>query len=241
LYLSIKLCQAAYKEKILIHGVTQTVGRGLPDAVIQKEEKSKSKQDEVHGTVRVAILWQNTNGPVILAASVYDTKPVHILLTIAENVEWIDIERLVWDKILQKYHKIKFKHLNLIHVYNLGMGMVDLADQLQNHYRCDHWMRKCKWWWAIFIWVIGVAQTNAYILYIKVCKARHVGKDRILSHKDFIKKLAFQLIWPDKYIPWLQRKHKTVGSIVQHSGAGARAKNARTDAKREERCYSITK
>jgi hypothetical protein len=34
----------------------------------------------------------------VLAASIYDTKPVHILLTVAESVQWIVKEKRVWNE-----------------------------------------------------------------------------------------------------------------------------------------------
>jgi hypothetical protein len=40
------------------------------------------------------------------------------------------------------------------------MNSTDIADQLRGSYRPDRWMRQRKWWWAFFIWGIGVAGVN---------------------------------------------------------------------------------
>ena len=45
------------------------------------------------------------------------------------------------------------------------MNSTDIADQLRGNYRPDRWMRQRKWWWAFFIWAIGVAGVNAYRIY----------------------------------------------------------------------------
>jgi hypothetical protein len=59
---------------------------------------------------------------------------------------------------------MKFLRLNLIDMYNNNMNSVDLADQLRNHYHLKHWLRNRKWWWAIFLWAMGVAAMNVYII-----------------------------------------------------------------------------
>lgn len=50
-------------------------------------------------------------------------------------------------------------------MYNNGMNNVDIADQLQGTYRLDRWMRKCRWWWSIWMWGLQVLLVNAYVLY----------------------------------------------------------------------------
>lgn len=125
-----KLCRAAYKESALVHGVAQTNGRGLPKCVIQAEAKSKRDQDKVRGTVKVAVLKENEMAPII-ACSVYDAKPVHLLSTVSKDVKWIIKERKVWDSSAKKKVDITFLHLNMIDEYNFGMGGVDIFDQLR--------------------------------------------------------------------------------------------------------------
>jgi hypothetical protein len=66
------------------------------------------------------------------------------------------------------------------------MNNVDIADQLHGTYRLDHWMRKCKWWWSIWMWGLQVLLVNAYILY----RSAHLliwktNKKKILSQYQF--------------------------------------------------------
>jgi hypothetical protein len=98
-------------------------------------------------------LWDN-NGrqlhnldacPDLFAVSVYDTKPVHILSTAADCVEWIVKEKKVWSDGLQKKALMKYLWLTVISNYNNNMNLTDIAYQLRGSYRPDRWMRQCKW------------------------------------------------------------------------------------------------
>ena len=55
--------------------------------------------------------------------------------------------------------------LNINDEYKLSMGVFNVADQLWNQYRFDHWLRKFKWWWTISLWGIHVLMTNGYFFY----------------------------------------------------------------------------
>ncbi len=136
-------------------------GRGVPAGIIQKEEKNKDLTEKLCGTTKAARLDNLPGCPGMLAVSTYDIKPVHVLSTAAESVEWIAKERKVWDANENKKRLIKFLRLNVIEDYNNNMNSMDIADQLRGVYQQDHWMRNKKWWWAYFIWVIGVAGVNA--------------------------------------------------------------------------------
>jgi hypothetical protein len=100
--------------------------------------------------------------PDLVAVSTYDTKPVHILSMTTECVRWDVKERLVWSTAIQKKAIMKYLRLNIIEEYNSHMNSTDVADQLRGNYRPDRWMRQRKWWWAFFVWSIGVAGVNAY-------------------------------------------------------------------------------
>ena len=53
-------------------------------------------------------------------------------------------------------------------------------------------MRCRKWWWPIFPFTLGAGATNAYLLYLSVCDAEGVRRDR-LSHRAFLEELSEQL------------------------------------------------
>jgi hypothetical protein len=132
LFNSVKLYHTLYRAEALAHGVARTNGRGIPTAIIQKEEKNRDRAEKLWGTTHAARLANFPGCPNMLAVSPYDTKPVHILSTVAESVEWIAKERKVWDANENKKSLIKFLCLNVIEDYN--------TYQLRGVYRPDHWM-----------------------------------------------------------------------------------------------------
>ena len=69
------------------------------------------------------------------------------------------------------------------------MEDVDVAYQLRNNYRFDHWLRKRKWWWYIIFWDIGVILVNAYIVYRRVNLEAGVSKSDLLLQQNFGRKL----------------------------------------------------
>jgi hypothetical protein len=102
LFNSKKLYEALYKTEALAHGVAHTNGQGIPPLIIQTEEKSINCAEQLHDRTMAARLLHYAACPYLLAASVYNTKPMHILSTVAECVEWIVKEKEVWSKSIQK-------------------------------------------------------------------------------------------------------------------------------------------
>ena len=171
LYNSAMFCRTAFMHpmKLLVHGVTQKGGRGIPGCVAQQELTNRTAIEQVRGTVKAAKLEGDDDCPCLFASSVYDTKPVHYLSMVTDTIKWIVKERSVYNVDTKRVELMQFLWLNQIDTYNYGMGNVDIADQLRGFYRVDIWLHNRKWWCAILFWAFGVCITNAYILYIKVC------------------------------------------------------------------------
>ena len=200
LFNSRKLFTALYIAKALGHGVARTDGRGLPPSVIQKVEKNAKAALALSGTTKAAVLNNCEDCPNLLAVSVYDTKPVHILSMVSGSVKWIQKKRKIWDARHKEARLIGFLRLNVIDDYNNNMNSTDIADQYRNVYRPDHWMRNRKWWWAFFIWAIGVAAVNAYILYDEMYEEEkgNGGLPPKWSHMDFMVELVYDMIFPEQ-------------------------------------------
>jgi hypothetical protein len=115
-------------------------------------------------------------------------------------MKWVEKERRVFDKMQQKMVKMKYLRHQMIDDYNNFMNKVDQADQLRNQYRCDHWTRTRKWWWAIWLWGVQVLLVNAYILYkhahLYIWKTK---ASRLLTHYEFQKMVALNWINPEHY------------------------------------------
>jgi len=133
--------------------------------VRQLEEKNVKEAMKLRGRTAAARLLNSIDCPDLFACSVYDTKPVHMLSTGEESMYWVLKKRKVWLAVHKQIREMGHLHLNFIDDYNNNMNGADIADQLRNQYRPDHWMRNRKWWWAIFIWAIGVAGVNAFKMY----------------------------------------------------------------------------
>ena len=89
---------------------------------------------------------------------------------------------------------LQFLRMCYINDYNHQMGDVDIADQLRNNYWFDHWLRKCKWWWSIMFWDIGIILVNAYIVYRIVNLEAGVSKSDLLLQHNFCKQVAMACI-----------------------------------------------
>ena len=74
-------------------------------------------------------------------------------------------DKKVFDKDAGIKILLKFLRPQVTDEYNCGMNNVDQADQLRGSYRFDHWMRKHRWWWSIWMWGFQVLLTNAYVIY----------------------------------------------------------------------------
>ena len=79
------------------------------------------------------------------------------------------------------------------------MGDVEIADQLRNNDRFDHWIRKRKWWLSIMFWDIGVILFNAYIFYRRVNLEAGASKSDLLSYHNSRKQVAVAYISPNIY------------------------------------------
>ncbi len=227
LFNSKKLYTALYMAQCLAHGVVRTSGRGLPPSIIQREEKNKATAEKLRGTTMAARLFHSSACPDLIAVSTYDTKPVHMLSMTADCVRWDVKERSVWSAAVQKKAMMKYLRLNVIEEYNSHMNSTDVADQLRGSYRPDRWMRQRKWWWAFFIWSIGVAGVNAYkiyeVMYEEERKKGTPGLPPKWTHACFLEELVYDFIFPKRSVNNTDDSTNTTSirsfsSFVQGSG-----------------------
>jgi hypothetical protein len=111
LYMSARLCHVAFnhRHKLLIARVTCKGGRGLPASVLQEEENNKNRQLDIRGTIKAAVLRGDKEGcPGLVANLVYDTKPVHFLSMIREEIKWVKKHRLVYNADMGKVESMFF-------------------------------------------------------------------------------------------------------------------------------------
>ena len=87
------------------------------------------------GTIKDNIIEDDANFPKILACSIYDTKPIHILRTFTDNITWNT--KKIWYKDKESFVEIDYLRLNIIDDYNYLMGGINVTDQLRLQCRVD--------------------------------------------------------------------------------------------------------
>ena len=155
-------------------------------------------QREVRGTVKAAVLKGDPDCPnLVLASSVYDSKPVHYLSMVSDSIQWVIKEKKVFNVDTDEVEAMQFLRLNQIDKYNNGMGDVDVADQLRGVYRLDRNIRNRKWWWSLLFWSMGVLLTNAYKFYLRMCEEEGVVP-LYKEHYEFRKAIAEYWLNPER-------------------------------------------
>ena len=101
--------------------------------------------------MKAAVLEGDADCSSLVAFSIYDTKLVHFLLMAYLN-QVAKNGKIGLQQDEQPKSENEILRSDLIDDYNNGMNKVDQADQLHGSYWFDHWICKCKWWWAIWLW-----------------------------------------------------------------------------------------
>lgn len=185
LYTSWKFGEMLAARQCLFGGTCRNEGwRGLHDAVIQKAVTKTAELEKAKGTLLASVRAEGMpQGCEVICTSYYDDSPFLMMSNIVDSVNIIEIHRKCYSTGTQKHFWVIVKRLSLADLYNHNMNSVDQADQLRMWYRPDGlWIRQKKWWWNIFIWCMGQAVVNAYLVYKAVCAEE---KKKPMSHLDF--------------------------------------------------------
>ena len=85
----------------------------------------------------------------------------------------------------------------------------------------DRWVRNRKWWWSMLFWSLGVLLTNAYKVYLNLCKEEGV-EPIYKEHYQFRKAVAKYWINPEKI----------ASEVRAHSSAASASSNTSLRRKR---------
>ena len=100
LYNSDLFCKRCYIHpmKINVQGVKRKGGRGIPEQVVQLEVKSMKDQREIRGeAIKISVLQGDDDCPDLVTSIIYDTKPVHFLSMVCNDLQWVTKTRYVYN------------------------------------------------------------------------------------------------------------------------------------------------
>ena len=75
--------------------------------------------------MKVDVLREDKGYPNLVASSVYDTKPVHFLSMVCQQLKWIVKEKPVFNVETGIVESLRFLRMNTINDYNNNMDHVD--------------------------------------------------------------------------------------------------------------------
>ena len=132
-----------------------------------------------------------------------------------------------------------FSCLNIVGYYNLGVGGVDVAYQLQLVYWPERFLWNLKFWWGGGLWEIGVVVTNSCIFFVKIHiweavnrKEHHKNKGdipKLLNCQDFIPHISVDLIWTE-YVHVTKGISKASLIVSATFAISSKGKNQRADS-----------
>ena len=130
LFTSLKFFRALWDHfGIMAVGVCRTYQRGFPNQIVQTEGSNKNEIESLRRTCLAKVYVDACFE--CLAASYYDTKPVHLLSTFHKVAEEVFIPKKVWNEAAGMKEWISIPRLNIIDFYNKYMDGVDMQDQLR--------------------------------------------------------------------------------------------------------------
>ena len=75
--------------KLLTRGVTRKGIRGIPPCITQEVLESKKSQIETRGTSEEAFMEGDPKCNNLVEAVMYDTKPLHCISMVPEELKWV--------------------------------------------------------------------------------------------------------------------------------------------------------
>ena len=121
LYISEKTFLSGWRnpDRFMFRGVSREKGKGVPSGIFQKKETSKISHAKARWALKVATLKGDLSIPIIVALSLYDSKPFYFMSNSCEVFKWKNMTHKVWSKDSNRMVEMTFFRLNLIHYYNI--------------------------------------------------------------------------------------------------------------------------
>ncbi len=93
LFMSVGLGREAYSlpTRVLVHGVIRKSKQGVPPCVLQEDKTGKAAKN-AQGTVKAAVLKNDSKSHNLIVTSCYDQKPFYMLSHSIEEITWVKHE-----------------------------------------------------------------------------------------------------------------------------------------------------
>jgi hypothetical protein len=155
-------------------GTVQTNRKGMPEDIYENLPKKPTRGDH---------FWNYCSNTKIRVATWYDNCWVNIISTFG-GVTGATATRVITKQRVRSKGDIPCPAIILI--YNSYMGGVDLGDQLRSASQIEKTFGTKKWHHKLFLGILALASTNAFILY------QYYNPHK--THRQFRKKLQAQLL-----------------------------------------------
>ncbi len=109
-----------------------------------QEDKTGKAAEAARGTVKAAVLKEDSMLSGLVVALCYDQKPFYMISSKCKEVTWVPVTKKIWSSSLKKMTDFTFLCWSLSHDYNYQMNDNDIADQLQLVYRIMRFQRNNK-------------------------------------------------------------------------------------------------
>ncbi len=145
LFMSVGLTREAYSlpTQVFVHGVIWKSKQDVPLCVLQEDKTGKAAK-KAGGTMKAAVLKNDSKSHNLIVTSCYDQKPFHMMSHSIEEITWVKHEIKVFSQALRKLIMLTYLQFNLLHDYNFEMNDNNVADQLQLIYCMMRFQRNMK-------------------------------------------------------------------------------------------------
>lgn len=176
-YTSVLLMETLLNNGLYACGTVRLNRKGLP-----KELKGPAKTV----TLKLAPQEVKTFQKNRVTLTIWQDKRTVSILSTNINTGQVVIK----ERVERGNRRTTLERPEVVHVYNEGMGGVDLSDQHRSYYRVGH--RSVKWWKSIAFNLISAIIANSWILYKLANKSKLKSKQ--LSQLEFRKALVKALL-----------------------------------------------
>ncbi len=176
----------------------------VPQLVFQ-DEVTRKRTNATWGTVKAAVLKNDSRSSILIITSCYDQKPFYTISYCISNVSWIKCSKLIWSNQFKKVINYKFLRWNISDNYNFEISNNGLGNQLKLLFCMQRFHRNGKWLWALWIWGIegkDTARQRECVPYL---------------HHDFLETVGMAYLDSTIHWPWKKSLPEHTRQLFSHN------------------------